>query len=114
LTPRYADCFRSLNSTVDSTNAEYDGCEGWSFSQAFYFAVTSISTAGLLGIPVDSPTWHYVFVGFYLLIGVPVFGNGISKWVEILLNKKHKKTLQEKEIKRKGYVRLGFSIEARV
>ena len=84
------------------------------FQPSLLFCGNILSTAGLQGIPVDSPTWHYVFVGFYLLIGVPVFGNGISKWVEILLNNKHKKTLQEKEIKKKGYVRLGFSIEARV
>lgn len=32
---------------------------GWDYSQAVYFAVSSLSTGGLWAIPQDSPAWHF-------------------------------------------------------
>ena len=45
---------------------------------AIYFAVSSLSTAGLQGIPLASKDWQYAFVGFWCLVGVPLFAAGIN------------------------------------
>lgn len=47
----------------------------WNFSQALYFAVSSLSTGGLWAIPSDSPEWYFG-VGkrqhFFLLLPIYV------------------------------------------
>ena len=48
--------------------------QDFTFTEAVYFAITSLSTAGLKGISEDSPQWQYLFVGVWCLIGVPAFG----------------------------------------
>ena len=40
----------------------------WDFSQALYFAVSSLSTGGLWAVPSDSPEWYFG-VGEYF--GIP-------------------------------------------
>ena len=39
--------------------------ERWSPTRAIYFAVSSLSTAGLQGIPLASKDWQYAFVGVW-------------------------------------------------
>ena len=46
---------------------------------AIYFAVSSLSTAGLQGIPLASKDWQYAFVGFWCLVGVPLFAAGVGE-----------------------------------
>ncbi len=39
-----------------------------------YFAISSLSTGGLHGIPPDSGDWMFFFVGLYAATGVPIMG----------------------------------------
>eukprot|EP00943_MAST-04B_sp_MAST-4B-sp1_P007799 g7799.t1 len=51
--------------------------EGWSVIHSLYFALTGISTAGLEGPSnIDFNLW---VVGFYVLLGVPIFSEGTGK-----------------------------------
>ena len=50
----------------------------WSFWEGLYFAVSSLSTGGLLGIPADAPDLCFLFVGLYCCTGIPVMGMGIA------------------------------------
>ena len=42
------------------------------------FAVSSLSTAGLQGIPLASKDWQYA-VGVWCLVGVPLFAAGVGE-----------------------------------
>ena len=53
--------------------------ERWSPTRAIYFAVSSLSTAGLQGIPLASKDWQYAFVGVWCLVGVPLFAAGVGE-----------------------------------
>ena len=53
--------------------------EKWSPTRAIYFAVSSLSTAGLQGIPLASKDWQYAFVGVWCLVGVPLFAAGVGE-----------------------------------
>ena len=53
--------------------------ERWSATRAIYFAVSSLSTAGLQGIPLASKDWQYAFVGVWCLVGVPLFAAGVGE-----------------------------------
>ena len=53
--------------------------ERWSLTRGIYFAVSSLSTAGLQGIPLASKDWQYAFVGFWCLVGVPLFAAGVGE-----------------------------------
>ena len=44
----------------------------WPFSEALYFAVSSLSTGGHWAIPNDSPDWLFGLTGLFLMVGVPV------------------------------------------
>ena len=70
----YEDC--QQNKAADDTSTEDSAdCRGWTWVQSWYFAITSISTGGLQGIPADSNGWHFVFVGTYVC-GVGGKGSG--------------------------------------
>mmetsp|Transcript_12559 Transcript_12559/g.21013 ORF Transcript_12559/g.21013 Transcript_12559/m.21013 type:complete len:422 (-) Transcript_12559:389-1654(-) len=47
---------------------------GWGWSDALYFAVSSLSTGGLWRIPDDSSQWQFGFVGIIAAVGVPLMG----------------------------------------
>ena len=53
--------------------------ERWSVTRGIYFAVSSLSTAGLQGIPLASKDWQYAFVGVWCLVGVPLFAAGVGE-----------------------------------
>lgn len=48
--------------------------EEWDFADAILFAISSLSTGGLLGIPSDSPDYYFGIVALYAGTGVPVMG----------------------------------------
>ncbi len=50
------------------------GIVGWSFTDSFYFAVSSMSTGGLWALPPESEDWKYGLVGFYAAVGCPLMG----------------------------------------
>lgn len=44
----------------------------WSFREALYFSISSLSTGGLYPLPTGSPDWHYGLAAFYTAVGVPL------------------------------------------
>jgi hypothetical protein len=48
--------------------------EEWDFPESILFAISSLSTGGLLGIPSDSPDYYFGLVALYAGTGVPVMG----------------------------------------
>ena len=64
------------------------GAESWEF------AITSISTGGLMGPKVDADnhlgTFSALFCSFYCLVGVPLFGAWIGAWINLLLDQSQK------------------------
>lgn len=45
---------------------------GWSFIDGIYFAISAMSTGGLMGIPEDSPDYAFLVVGLFACTGVPL------------------------------------------
>jgi hypothetical protein len=41
----------------------------WTFVNALYFSISSMSTGGLYSLPADSPNWYYGMTGFYASLG---------------------------------------------
>ena len=39
----------------------------------------ALSTAGLQGIPLAAKDWQYAVVGFWCLVGVPLFAAGVGE-----------------------------------
>ena len=51
---------------------------GWSFTEAWYFAISTCSTGGHWPIPNDSPDWMFGITGFFTAIGVPIMGAAMA------------------------------------
>jgi hypothetical protein len=60
--------------------------EKWSFITSLYFAVTSLSTAGLQGVSPDKQ-WHFGFLAIYCLIGCPLYGATLGLYANCLVAK---------------------------
>jgi len=46
---------------------------GWSFIQALYFAVSTLSTGGHWGLPEEgTPDWMWGLTAFFAMVGVPI------------------------------------------
>lgn len=50
----------------------------WPWLDGFYYALTSMSTAGLEGIPRDSPDYLFLATGLLTAFGVPVMGLAVG------------------------------------
>ncbi len=46
--------------------------KGWTFIEALYFAISSMSTGGLWAIPPNAPDWQYGIVGLFAATGCPL------------------------------------------
>jgi len=46
----------------------------WPFVTGLYFAISSLSTGGLVALPAGSAEWMYFWTGFYAAFGVPLMG----------------------------------------
>jgi hypothetical protein len=46
----------------------------FSFREALYFAVSSLSTGGHYALPAGQDSWVYGLTGFYAALGVPLMG----------------------------------------
>jgi hypothetical protein len=46
----------------------------WPFVQAQYFAISTLSTGGHWGLPIDAPEWMWGVSGFFIMFGVPIMG----------------------------------------
>jgi Ca2+-binding EF-hand superfamily protein len=69
--------------------------EDWSFTQSLYFAITSVSTAGLQG--VDDPTDNFSmwFTGLLVYFGVPTYAAALGLLASILTENIEKEKLKE-------------------
>eukprot|EP00602_Paraphysomonas_sp_CaronLab_P009560 CAMPEP_0185020120 /NCGR_PEP_ID=MMETSP1103-20130426/2725_1 /TAXON_ID=36769 /ORGANISM="Paraphysomonas bandaiensis, Strain Caron Lab Isolate" /LENGTH=787 /DNA_ID=CAMNT_0027550835 /DNA_START=268 /DNA_END=2631 /DNA_ORIENTATION=- len=47
-------------------------CVDWPLLNGVYFSMSAMATGGLWPIPDDSPEWHFLFGGIYVVVGVPV------------------------------------------
>jgi len=65
--------------------------EGWSYIDAVYFAVITISTIGYGDLTLET-TFGKVFTMFYALVNVGIFVSLAAKIDAILLEKERQKT----------------------
>ena len=52
---------------------------GWSFTEAQYFAISTLSTGGLWRIPDDSSTWMFGVTGVFAMLGVPIMAVAMAQ-----------------------------------
>lgn len=69
--------------------------EEWPISESILFAIAAVSTAGSIPPPCDGPdatycevgTFRAIFVGTYIVIGVPLFAYTVGQFAEILVER---------------------------
>lgn len=71
---------------IIATAAASSSSNHWSFIEALYFAVSSLSTGGLYALPTDSESWKYSMTGFYAAVGVPVGGLAMATIAGFFIN----------------------------
>lgn len=49
--------------------------EQWGFVDCLYFAISIMTSGGFVTIPDDAPDWCYLFVCFYVALGVPIMSS---------------------------------------
>lgn len=52
---------------------------GWSFTEAQYFAIGTLSTGGLWRIPDDSSTWMFGVTAVFAMLGVPIMAVAMAQ-----------------------------------
>ncbi|CAB9514833.1 expressed unknown protein [Seminavis robusta] len=60
---------------------------GWSYAEAQYFAIGTLSTGGLWRIPDDSSSWMFGVTGVFAMLGVPIFAVAASEVARGLMDK---------------------------
>jgi len=70
--------------------------EKWSFIQSLYFAVSTLSTAGLQGVTQTDDGWHVLFAAVYALIGVPLYGMCLGSFGGLLVDRYNEARFEEK------------------
>lgn len=58
----------------------------WTFINALYFSISSMSTGGLYSLPADSPNWYYGMTGLFAAIGVPVMGVAMATFASFFID----------------------------
>jgi hypothetical protein len=61
-----------------------DEGQRWGFARAQYFAVSVCLSAGSLSLPPDSLEWAYLFIGVFMMVGVPLMALALSCIVIIM------------------------------
>lgn len=82
--------------------------EGASFVSGLYFAVTSLSTAGLYAVTSRADGSVYWFTGIYCLIGVPLYAITLGSYANLLVEQYNKEQLLETIHKRMGGAEMAF------
>lgn len=67
----------------------------WSLVDGLYFAVSSLSTGGLWGIPEDSPDSSFLIVGLYAATGVPLMGMAMAHLAALIMEQRRQKIDEE-------------------
>ncbi|CAB9529837.1 expressed unknown protein [Seminavis robusta] len=60
---------------------------GWSYNQAQYFAIGTLSTGGLYRIPDDSATWMFAVTAVFACLGVPIMAVAMAEVARGLMDK---------------------------
>mmetsp|Transcript_108653 Transcript_108653/g.335600 ORF Transcript_108653/g.335600 Transcript_108653/m.335600 type:complete len:413 (-) Transcript_108653:46-1284(-) len=68
--------------------------EKFSFITSLYFAVSSLSTAGLQ--TVTRSTWQVLFTGLWALIGVPVYAAAVGSFANVLVGQYNTQAFDQK------------------
>ena len=59
---------------------------GWSFVQAVYFAISTLSTGGHWGLPEDCPNWMWGVTAFFAMLGVPMMAVAMAQLATMLVD----------------------------
>ena len=60
---------------------------GWSFIQALYFAVSTLSTGGHWGLPEHgTPDWLWPVTAFFAMLGVPIMAVAMAQLATMLVD----------------------------
>merc|ERR1740121_3302368 len=62
---------------------------------AIYYAVSSLSTAGMVAVKTVDNDAHVVFTAIFALIGVPLYGLFLGSFANILVDRYNERQLQE-------------------
>ena len=68
----------------------------WPLIEGVYFAVSSLTTGGLWPIPEGSQAWHYAFVAFYVVGGVPIMAISLGMIANAVSNVGSSRLLEQK------------------
>jgi hypothetical protein len=60
---------------------------GWSYVQAQYFAITTLSTGGHWGVPDGSPIWMFGVTAFFTSLGVPLMAMAMAQLATLMVDK---------------------------
>ena len=66
--------------------------EEWGFVKSLYFSISTMSTAGLQGVNVNSKV-SMVFTGIYVLLGVPLYGVCLGQFSSFMVNRSQEKKI---------------------
>jgi hypothetical protein len=59
---------------------------GWSYVQAQYFAISTLSTGGLWGVKPDAPSWMFGVTGFFGALGVPLMAVAMAQLASLMID----------------------------
>lgn len=82
--------------------------EDTSFISGLYFAVTSLSTAGLYSVTSTASGSVYWFTGIYCLVGVPLYGIMLGSYANLLVEQYNKEQLLQSIHERMGGASIAF------
>jgi hypothetical protein len=58
----------------------------WPAEKGVYFAVSSLSTGGLVSLPADSPEGYYLWLGIYGALGIPLMGLAMTTLASLIID----------------------------
>lgn len=58
----------------------------WPYVQAQYFALSTLSTGGHWGLPIDAPEWMWGLTAFTCMFGVPLMGVAMAQLATLLVD----------------------------
>jgi len=69
--------------------------DGNDFVTGLYYAVSTLSTAGMVAVKTVESQAHVLFTAFYALIGVPIYGLFLGMFANLLIDGYYKQQVQD-------------------